>query len=400
MDAKHRLDRGVRELFFVYMRRGPAMNKLPVRIDTEKALDALRAAVQSIEEVTPALLQRLVVWTKTATREIAPSVDALLNEVARRYQTRLTPLYHAVPWSDWIIEPADFREVFQTTAKLTGGFAGITARRTAETIAQFPRSLMVFRLITGYTWNELSDILLTKSDTTVQPQKLQQIERAETMDQIPGRPSEEVIANIGEALFGIVERTLMVLPEDLEPDRFRSRQDKIDTEKGWASVHQCAKQGVSLADLLYERYTGRPFAYVRDALSSQKGDILEDALERLLKNHRIPYDRITYNNAPGFEQAPDYALPHRRKPIVVIESKLAEDGGTARDKASRIERLRHTCDRRGIALMAVVDGKGFRRFNDVLLPIIRNTKGYTYTLETLPAIVEAEPIRRLGPASR
>lgn len=72
------------------------MNKLPDRIDTEKALDAIRTAVLSVEEVTPALLQRLVVWTETATREIAPSVEALLNEVARRYQTRLTPLYHAV----------------------------------------------------------------------------------------------------------------------------------------------------------------------------------------------------------------------------------------------------------------------------------------------------------------
>jgi hypothetical protein len=378
----------------------PPMNELPRKIDTERALDELRAGVQSIDDVPPDLLQRLVFLTETSPREFVPHLEALLVEVARRYRTRLTPLYHVVPWSERIIEPAAFREVFQETAKLTEGFAGITARRIAETITRFPRSLMVFRLITGYTSNELSDILLTKLDTTVQPQKLQEIERAEAMDQIPGPPGEEVIAKLGEALFGIVERTLMVLPKDLEPDRFRSRQDKIDTEKGWTSVNRCATQGVSLAELLYERYTGRPFAYVRDALSSQKGDILEDALERLLKDHRIPYDRITDNEAPGFQQAPDYALPHRQEPVVVIESKLAEDGGTARDKASRIERLRHTCDRRGIALMAVVDGKGFRRFNDVLLPIIRNTKGYTYTLETLPAIVDAEPIRRLGPASR
>ncbi len=145
---------------------------------------------------------------------------------------------------------------------------------------------MVFRLITGYTWSELSDILLTKLDTSVQPQKLQRIERADALDQVPGPPGDDVISKLGEALFGIVKGTLMALPEDLESDRFRSRQDKIDTEKGWASVHDCATQGVSLADLLYERYTGRPFAYVRDALSSQKGDILEDALEKLLKEHR------------------------------------------------------------------------------------------------------------------
>lgn len=382
------------------MRANRSMRKLPEKIDTEETLEKVRSALTQTSEVTPAILQRLVAWTSTAPRNLAPRVDALLIEVARRYRTRLAPLYHAVPWSDWIVEPAAFREVFQMTAKLTGGFTGITARKITETIGRFPRSLMVFRLITGYTWNELSDILLTKLDTTIQPQKLQQIERAEAMDQVPGPPGEDVITKLGDALFGIVERTLMVLPEDLEPERFRSRQDKFDTEKGWASVNRCTTQGVPLAELLYERYTGRPFAYVRDALSSQKGDILEDALEKLLQDYRIPYDRITDNKAPGFEQAPDYALPHRREPTVVIESKLAEDGGTARDKASRIERLRHTCNRRGIELMAVVDGKGFRRFNDVLLPIIRNTKGYTYTLETLAVIVEAEPIRRLGPASR
>jgi|GEM_PF-1871212 len=200
------------------------MPGLPEKIDSEKALERVRAALAKDAEVTPAVLQHIVAWTATAPRNIAPRVETLLIEVARRYRTRLTPLYHAVPWSDWIVEPAAFREVFQTTTKLTGDFTGITARKIAETIGRFPRSLMVFRLITGYTWNEISDILLTKLDTTIQPQKLQQIERAETMEQVPAPPGEDVITKLGEALFGIVEKTLMVLPEDLEPERFRSRQ--------------------------------------------------------------------------------------------------------------------------------------------------------------------------------
>lgn len=374
------------------------MASLPETIDSEGDLQELRSALTNIEAVTPVLLQRLITLTETSKGDLAPQVESLLVEVSRQYQTRLTPLYHAVPWSDWIIERETFLKIFRLTSELVGDFSVISAPRISETISRYPRSLMVFRLVTGYTWNEFSDILLTKLDTGIQPQKLQQIERAETIEDVPGRPSEDAIRKLGEALFGIVEKTLMVLPDDLDPDRFRSRQDKIDTEEGWASVHRCVTEGISLADLLYERYTGRPFAYVRDALSEQKGDILEDALENLLKEHRIPYDRITDNEIPGFEQAPDYALPDRQKPVVVIESKLAEDGGTARDKASRIERLRHTCEKRAIMLMAIVDGKGFRRFNDVLLPIIRNTRGYTYTLETLPSIVEVEQIRRLRPA--
>jgi hypothetical protein len=351
--------------------------------------------MESVEQITPSLLQHLVALTPTAPEALALRLESVLLDAARRYQLRLTPLYHAVPWSDWIIEPAAFTKVFRRTVALVGDFSAMTAEGIAGAIARYPRSLMVFRLLTGYTWSELSDILATKLDANVSPQKLQQIERCDTPEDIPGRLDEATRAALGIGLDSIVRKTLMALPPDLDPVRFRSRQDKIDTADGWASVAQCATDGVGLSDLLYERYTGRPFAYVRDALSEQKGDILEDALEALLQEHRIPYDRITDNSIPGFEQAPDYALPDRLSPTIVIESKLAEDGGTARDKASRIERLRHTCDRRGILLMALVDGKGFRRFNDVLLPIIRNTRGHTYTLETLPSIVEVEELRRL-----
>jgi hypothetical protein len=39
---------------------------------------------------------------------------------------------------------------------------------------------------------------------------------------------------------------------------------------------------------------------------------------------------------PGFEQAPDFIVPDEVSPEIVIEAKIANDGGTARDKAGRI----------------------------------------------------------------
>ncbi len=80
----------------------------------------------------------------------------------------------------------------------------------------------------------------------------------------------------------------------------------------------------------------------------------------------------------------------------MIEAKLAEDGGTAREKATRIQRLGVMCADRGMVLAAVIDGKGFRRYNDVLLPIIRNTGGRTHTLETLPEILDVADIANLA----
>lgn len=45
--------------------------------------------------------------------------------------------------------------------------------------------------------------------------------------------------------------------------------------------------------------------------------------------------------------------------------------------------------------MALVDGKGFRRFNDVLLPTVRNTRGHTYTLETMDELLRVDEVLSL-----
>jgi len=83
------------------------------------------------------------------------------------------------------------------------------------------------------------------------------------------------------------------------------------------------------------------------------------------------------------------------EPEVALEAKIAEDGGIARDKASRIERLARMCQERDVLLIAAIDGKGFRRFGDVMLPIIRNTRGYIYTLQNLDRIAGIERVQKL-----
>ncbi len=362
--------------------------------DMSTALVQARARVEA-GEATPGLLQELVRPADSDRADIAREAEELLERAARAYENTLSPLYHVVPWSDAIVDDERFREVFRRTRELVGDFSTLDPDRVRRTIAAFPASLMVFRLITGYTWAELSDILQAKLSFRLSVQKLRQIGRADRLADVPGRIPEGALEALSEAICGIVQGTLMPLPNELRAAGFRSRQHKVDTLSGWESVEACAAGGVSYEHPLYERYTGRPFAYVRDALSERKGNILEDALEALLREHDIPYDRITDNSIPGFEQAPDFALPDRYDATVVIESKLAEDGGTARDKASRIERLRHTCDERDILLVALVDGKGFRRFNDVLFPIIRNTRGHTYTLATLDDLLEVDRIQDL-----
>lgn len=72
---------------------------------------------------------------------------------------------------------------------------------------------------------------------------------------------------------------------------------------------------------------------------------------------------------------------------------MAEDGGTARDKASRIERLSRAAYDRGATLVSVVDGLGFFRINDVLAPILGNSKGLVFCYSDLEEMLEVPALR-------
>ena len=374
------------------------MDELRSIVVVERSEDAERLK-RVAQEFAPApgVLQHLFAVKDASPDRFGPRISEIIEAAARRYETYLTPLYHVVPWGDLVVDRAHFLHVFERTRELLPDFGSSTVDEIADAILRFPSALMVFRLITGYTWNELSDIVRTATQVRVSGQKIRAIERAAVLADVPG--SEEAntrrIRAIAEAIDGVVERRIMKLPEDVDPAHFRTRQHKADTERGWQSVQDCATDGVGYGDLLYERYTGRPFAYVRDALSEKKGDVLENALVALFEEEEIPYDRVTTNSVKGWAQAPDFFLPDRSRPRVALESKIAEDGGTARDKASRIERLSRMCRERDVLLIAAVDGKGFRRFGDVMLPIIRNTRGYTYTLQNLDEIADIECIWKL-----
>ena len=50
-------------------------------------------------------------------------------------------------------------------------------------------------------------------------------------------------------------------------------------------------------------------------------------------------ERPPARRIPGFDQAPDFIIPDEWNPRVVIEAKISEDDGTARDKVTRIQHL-------------------------------------------------------------
>lgn len=168
------------------------------------------------------------------------------------------------------------------------------------------------------------------------------------------------------------------------------RLDKVDTVDGLTSIRPIADLGVPYPVLLYERFLGRPFAGHRDSVSELVGDVVESAIEDVLSKAGISYrktkraERIT-----GFDQAPDFIVPDEFNPAVVIEAKLTEDDGTARDKVTRVQRLRTLRDEKGLTydVVACIAGRGFKVRRNDMRRLLQATDGRVFTLATMGHLV-------------
>jgi hypothetical protein len=128
-------------------------------------------------------------------------------------------------------------------------------------------------------------------------------------------------------------------------------------------------------------------------------------VENLFQQRHIPFIRTGSNNqteiAARFEvrviPAPDFVVFDTSGSLkAMLECKGTNNGGTARDKALRFERLRDESIRLGgIPLIAVLGGMGWARVNDALGPVVRDTEGRVFTLSTLPSMLEVNPFPSL-----
>ena len=144
--------------------------------------------------------------------------------------------------------------------------------------------------------------------------------------------------------------------------------------------------------LLYERLLGRPFAGHRDSVSELVGDVVEAAVEEVLSREGISYRKTRRAEAiPGFDQTPDFIIPSEFNPRIVIEAKLTEDDGTARDKITRIQHLAEL-SRKGqptnFQVIACIAGRGFAVRKQDMRKLLLATQGKAFTLRTLDKLVD------------
>ena len=151
--------------------------------------------------------------------------------------------------------------------------------------------------------------------------------------------------------------------------------------------------------LLYERFLGRPFAGHKDSVSELIGDSLEVRIEEVLGNAGISFRKTKRaEKIAGFDQAPDFIVPDEFAPKVVIEAKIAEDDGTARDKVTRVQHLGHLStigqpqDSYQYEVIACIGGRGFGIRREDMKKLLLATRGKVFTLKTLDRLVSCSKL--------
>jgi hypothetical protein len=179
------------------------------------------------------------------------------------------------------------------------------------------------------------------------------------------------------------------------------RLHKADTIGGLQTIKSLAAMGAPYAMLLYERFLGRPFAGHRDSVSELVGDNLESVIEEELTKAGISFRKTKRaERVPGFDQAPDFIIPDEFDPHVVIEAKITEDDGTARDKVTRIQHLGELslagapAGKQKFQVIACIAGRGFGVRREDMKKMLFATRGKVFTLKALNRLVDCSDLAK------
>lgn len=292
-----------------------------------------------------------------------------------------------------------FEEVYQEAEVATDGFRLISEADLASVIERKPRTVLIFRTILGLNQKEFAH----STGLVAEDLGLQAVSSAKiiSMENRGTRTTPEQALVAARTITAIMEGRLF----GKAPEKMVLKQAKPDTEDGWQSVQQFAADRVPFSLFLHQRHYGGAFRQILDATSTHRGDIIEDAVQDLFKQHGVPFIRTGAHNQADIARrfqvtvtpAPDFVVFDQGDHLkALLECKGANDGGTARDKAARFRALRAEAMRLGgVPVIAVLGGIGWARVNDTLGPVVRDTDGRVFTLSNLPEMLTVSPFPSL-----
>ncbi len=295
-----------------------------------------------------------------------------------------------LPKGNGFIEYAVFEDGYETLKVVTRHFTSFHPEDIYEVTIQKPIILIVLRTMLGFTPPEWAYLATRHALVEVSQGYARSLDRKIRMSpesplRLNHRSSQRLMALVQTACQLLTEGAPAVPSDQLH------RLDKVDTKEGVNSIQYVAQMGVPYAMLLYERLLGRPFAGHRDSVSELIGDRLELEIERLLVQAGISFRKTKRaERIPGFDQAPDFIIPSEFNPQVVIEAKITEDDGTARDKVTRVQHLAEISVSRnfGFEVIACIGGRGFGVRREDMKKLLIATKGKVFTTNTLDRMLE------------
>ena len=304
-----------------------------------------------------------------------------------------------MPKGPGFVEYPVFERGYEALKAATAEFSNLDPDRIFETGVLEPISMVVLRAMLGFTPPEWGYVTTQRTGEQVTQGWIRSLDRKIRMAPESKLNAKGVTNGRLKAMIRTACQLLSSGAPEVEKDKLH-RLNKADTKQGADSLKNLSRIGAPYAMLLYERFLGRPFAGHRDSVSELKGDSLESAIEDVLTQEGISFRKTKRaERIEGFDQAPDFIIPSEFNPQVIIEAKITEDDGTARDKVTRIQHLGELSllgqpdDMPKYEVIACIGGRGFGVRREDMKKMILATRGKIFTLKTMDRLVECSRLR-------
>ena len=322
--------------------------------------------------------------------ELGSDLDAYVDAVFGCLESD----FLVMPRGKGFVEFPEFEAGYEALKRATGSFRRFTPDTVTPVVVETPVALIVLRCMLGFTPPEWAYIASRHTGVNITQGAARTIDRRIRMN--PDAPLSSK-GKTGERIRALIAAACDALTTGVPgrpPDAIH-RLEKADTVAGIISVQSAADLGVPYSMLLYERLLGRPFAGHRDSVSELIGNIVENAIEDVLSRERVSYRKTKRaERLAGFDQAPDFVIPNEFNIQVVIEAKLTEDDGTARDKVTRVQHLAalstegQPVGQPRFEVVACIAGRGFGVRREDMKKLLLATRGKVFTLQNMEQLVE------------
>ena len=317
----------------------------------------------------------------------ALAFDPLVDEVF----AELKSSFLGMPRGHGFVDYATFEKGYQALKSSTDAFVNVTPATVEAAIEMAPIALIVFRAILGFTPPEWAYVTTEMTGVAVDQGTARSIDRNMRVQPLTPRPLGTTLTDQRiRVMIDAGVRTLLA-GVNTEVPTVLHRLDKADTKEGIKSLQPVADLGVPYPVLLYERFLGRPFASHRDSVSEFVGEVVEGAIKDVLTAAKVSFrETKRAERIAGFDQAPDFIIPDEFNPAALIEAKLTEDDGTARDKVARVQRLRTLRDQasQSYDVIACIAGRGFKVRREDMRRLLQATDGKVFTLSTMHLLID------------